>query len=318
MDVLERIYHCGIVPVAVLDKCEDAVPLARAMSQGGVDVVEITFRTAAAREAIRQTAQHCPDVLVGAGTVTTVQQCQEAVEAGARFIVSPGFSPAVVDWCLERDVAVLPGCVTPTELMAAAERGLRTVKFFPANVYGGLQGMKALSGPFPQLRFVPTGGISADNLSDYINVPFVLAAGGSWVCPRQAIAAGHFDRITALCQQARQTVLGFELAHVGINTDGPETSLALCRKVGDIFSFARRETPTANFANSCIEVMKKKSYGRNGHIAIATNSIPRALVELERRGIAINHDSTFYADGRIFTIYLQEELGGFALHLIQK
>lgn len=318
MDVLEKLFNCGIIPVAVIDRAEDAVPLAQAMLQGGIDVMEVTFRTDAAEQAIRQVSVQCADMLVGAGTVTTLAQCEKAVEAGAKFIVTPGFSGEIVDWCLARKLPVIPGCVTPTEIMAAAERGLELVKFFPAHIYGGLSGMKALSGPFPRMRFVPTGGISNGNLQEYITAPFVFAAGGSWVCPRAEITAGHFETITQLCAEARRILLGFQLAHVGINMENAAVSQDLCRQIGDIFYFSPRETGTANFADSYVEVMKKKSYGTLGHIAIATNSIPRALADLERRGIVINHDSTFYADGRIFTIYLQEEFGGFAMHLIQK
>lgn len=206
MNALERLRNAGVVPVVVLERAEDAVPVARAMLAGGVDVMEITFRTAAAAEAIRNVAAECPEMLVGAGTVLTVEQCEKAVALGAKFIVSPGFDAEIVDWCVERGVAVAPGCVTPTEIMAALKRGLSVVKFFPAGIYGGLKAMKALAAPFGQVKFIPTGGVSADNLAEYAAAPFVHAVGGSWLCPKADVAAGNFARIAELCAQSRRIV----------------------------------------------------------------------------------------------------------------
>ena len=206
MNALERLRNAGVVPVVVLERAEDAVPAARAMLAGGVDVMEITFRTAAAAEAIRNVAAKCPEMLVGAGTVLTVEQCEKAVALGAKFIVSPGFDAEIVDWCAERGVAVAPGCVTPTEIMAALKRGLSVVKFFPAGIYGGLKAMKALAAPFGQVKFIPTGGVSADNLAEYAAAPFVHAVGGSWLCPKADVAAGNFARIAELCAQSRRIV----------------------------------------------------------------------------------------------------------------
>ena len=206
MNALERLRNAGVVPVVVLERAEDAVPAARAMLAGGVDVMEITFRTAAAAEAIRNVAAECPEMLVGAGTVLTVEQCEKAVALGAKFIVSPGFDAEIVDWCVERGVAVAPGCVTPTEIMAALKRGLSVVKFFPAGIYGGLKAMKALAAPFGQVKFIPTGGVNADNLAEYAAAPFVHAVGGSWLCPKADVAAGNFARIAELCAQSRRIV----------------------------------------------------------------------------------------------------------------
>ena len=208
MNALERLRNAGVVPVVVLERAEDAVPAARAMLAGGVDVMEITFRTAAAAEAIRNVAAECPEMLVGAGTVLTVEQCEKAVALGAKFIVSPGFDAEIVDWCVERGVAVAPGCVTPTEIMAALKRGLSVVKFFPAGIYGGLKAMKALAAPFGQVKYIPTGGVSADNLAEYAAAPFVHAVGGSWLCPKADVAAGNFARIAELCAQSRRIVDG--------------------------------------------------------------------------------------------------------------
>lgn len=204
MDVMNRLACAGIVPVVVLEDAKDAIPTANAMMAGGIDVMEITFRTAAAPESIRAVAENCPDMLVGAGTVLNLEQCKLAVQMGAKFIVSPGFDPNVVAWCVENQIPVVPGCVTPTEITAAVNMGLQVVKFFPANVYGGLKAMKNLSAPFVGIKFIPTGGVNADNLREYMDAPFVHAVGGSWICPKKDVAEGNFAHITELCAQARQ------------------------------------------------------------------------------------------------------------------
>ena len=208
MDVLSRLANSVVVPVVVLDKVEDAIPTAKAMAAGGVDTMEITFRTACAPECIKAVAENCPDVLVGAGTIINLEQCKLAVEMGAKFIVSPGFSEEVVSWCVENGIPVAPGCVTPTEIMAALKHGLKMVKFFPANVYGGLNAMKNLSAPFVGLKFLPTGGVNSANIKEYIDAPFIHAVGGSWVCPKNEIAAGNWEKITQLCLEARKAAKG--------------------------------------------------------------------------------------------------------------
>lgn len=201
-DIVAQLGRIGLVPVVRLERAADAVPLGEALVRGGLPCAEITFRTAAAPEAIARLIGACPDIVVGAGTVLNVQQAQQAQDAGAAFIVSPGFSPQVVDWCLERDLPVLPGVVTPTEIMAGLERGLRIFKFFPAEAYGGISTIKALSAPFGGVRFMPTGGISAKNLPEYLALPAVHAVGGSWMVEGKLIAGGQWDEITRLAAEA--------------------------------------------------------------------------------------------------------------------
>ena len=206
MNTADRMRRTGIVPVVVLDDAKDAVPTANALLAGGVSVMEITFCTAAAADSIKAVSENCPEMLVGAGTVVTLDQCKQALECGAQFIVSPGLDPEVVSWCVERNVPITPGCVTPTEIIAAMKLGLNVVKFFPAGVYGGLKAMKALAAPFGRIKFIPTGGVEAKNLKEYLEAPFVHAVGGSWLCPKKEIAAGNFDAVTALCREASEIV----------------------------------------------------------------------------------------------------------------
>ena len=208
MDVMQRLADSMIVPVVVLDKLEDAIPTAKALAAGGVDTMEITFRTACAPDAIKAVAESCPEVLVGAGTIVNIEQAKLAVAMGAKFLVSPGFSDEIVGWCVANEIPIVPGCVTPTEIMAAMKHGLELVKFFPADLYGGLRAMKSLAGPFPNMKFLPTSGMSNTNIKEYIDAPFIQAVGGSWICPKADIAAGNWEKITRLCLEARKVARG--------------------------------------------------------------------------------------------------------------
>ena len=318
MDVLSRLAAAGVVPVVVLDNAADAVPTAKAMVAGGIDVMEITFRTAAAADSIRAVAAEVPEMLVGAGTVLNLEQCKLAVECGAKFIVSPGYDEETVAWCVENGVAVTPGCVTPTEIMSALKHGLKVVKFFPANVYGGLSAIKALSGPFVGLKFIPTGGVNQQNLGEFVSNPSIHAVGGSWVCPKADIAAHNFDKITQLCAEARRGVMGFELAHVGINCENADESLAVCEELEKAFDFEVKTGNSSNFASTGVEVMKSMYLGKNGHLAVRTNKIETAIAELTKRGFAVDMDTAKYKGDRMVAVYLKNEIGGFAVHLLQK
>ena len=193
-----------IVPVVVIEDAKDAVPTAKALLAGGINVMEITLRTAAALDSIRNVAAECPDMIVGVGTVLNLEQAKDAVEAGAKFIVSPGFDEGTVKWCVEKGIDVAPGWVTPTEIMAARKLGLRVVKFFPANIYGGLKAITNLAAPFTDMQFIPTGGVNTENIAEFAANPAIFAVGGSWVCKKADISAGNFDKITELCKEARK------------------------------------------------------------------------------------------------------------------
>ena len=318
MDVLKRLAQSGVVPVVVLEDAKDAVPTAKAMLAGGIDVMEITFRTAAAADSIKAVAQECPDMVVGAGTVINLEQCKLAVECGAKFIVSPGYDEETVAWCCDNGIPVTPGFVTPTEIMMALKHGLKVLKFFPANVYGGLSAIKSLAGPFGGVKFIPTGGVNAQNLAEFISSPYIHAVGGSWLCAKADIAARNFDKITSLCKEARRTALGFEVAHVGVNTADADESLAVCRAFDAAFGFSVKEGNSSNFAGSGVEVMKSPYLGKNGHIAVKTNSIPRAAAELAKNGFTLDEATAKYKGEKMVAVYLKQEFGGFAVHLLQK
>ena len=316
--IIEKIGKIGIVPVIKIEDTEKAVPLAKALCDGGLPVAEVTFRTAQAEEAIRLISNALPDMLVGAGTVLTIEQVDRAVGAGAKFIVSPGLNPKVVAYCVEKGIPVTPGCANPSDVEQAIELGLDVVKFFPAEAAGGINMIKAMCGPYTNLKFMPTGGINAKNLNDYLSFNKIVACGGSWMVKEDLIKAGDFKAITDLTREAVNTMLGFELAHIGINAENEESAAAVANAFG-IFGFGAKVGNSSIFAGTAVEVMKKPYLGKLGHIAIRTNYIDRAVNYLEYQGVKFNKDSAKYnAKGQLTAIYLADEIGGFAVHLVQK
>ena len=204
--VAEKIAELGVVPVVVLEDAKDAAPLAKALVEGGLRCAEVTFRTAAAEESIKLMTAEDPDMFVGAGTVLTIDQVDRAVAAGAKFIVSPGFDPEIVDYCLEKEIPVFPGCITPSEVAQAVKRGLKVVKFFPAEQFGGVATIKAMAAPYVGLKFMPTGGVNAKNLESYLGCDKIIACGGSWMVKGDLVKAGKFDEIKDLTAEAVKLV----------------------------------------------------------------------------------------------------------------
>ena len=276
--VLEQIEKIGIVPVVVLENEKDAVPLAKALCEGGLPCAEVTFRTEAAEASIRAISKAFPDMLVGAGTVLTVEQVQKAVDAGARFIVSPGLNPEVVKYCVDRQIPVTPGTCNPSDIEAAIDLGLDVVKFFPAEAAGGLAMIKAVAAPYTKMKFMPTGGINAGNLNQYLAFPKILACGGSWMVSKDLVKAGAFDKIRDLTREAVMTMLGFELKHVGVNCKDEAEAEKVAGAFESLFGFARKKGNSSVFAGTALEAMKSPYLGEKGHIAIGTNSVPSIIL----------------------------------------
>jgi len=318
-EILKKIGDLGIVPVVKIDNAADAVPLGKALIEGGLPLAEITFRTDAAAEAINNITKAFPEMLVGAGTVLNIKQAQSAVSAGAKFMVSPGFNPAVVEFCIKNGIPITPGCSNPTDIELALGFELEVVKFFPAEAFGGLNTLKAMSAPYSMIKFIPTGGIDAKNIVDYLSFNKVLACGGSWMVKDELIKKGDYAEITRLTREAVNLIMGFDLAHIGINMPDADSSLSVTKKFSQIFNFPLKEGNNSNFAGTGIEVNKSIGLGKNGHIAIKTNSIPRAIAYLERNGFKVDLTSAKGpAGGPVVAIYMKEEIGGFAVHLLQK
>lgn len=318
-EVLEKIQKIGIVPVVVLNDAKDAEPLAKALCAGGLPCAEVTFRTAAAADSIKAMTTKFPEMLVGAGTVLTTEQVDRAVEAGAKFIVSPGLNPKIVKYCQEKGVPITPGTANPSDIEAALDLGLEVVKFFPAEAAGGLKMIKAMAAPYVNMKFMPTGGINADNLTSYLDFPKIIACGGSWMVSGKLVSEGKFDEIEKLTREAVNKMLGFELKHVGINCSNEDEANSVAGKFDSIFGFAANDHKKCVFAGTEIEALKVPYHGEKGHIAIGTNYLNRAINYLESQGVKFKEGSEVYNDKGDFTaIYLDEEIGGFAVHLVQK
>ena len=316
--ILEQFQKLGIIPVVVIDDAKDAVPLAKALCEGGLPVAEVTFRTDAAEEAIRLMSEAYPEMLVGAGTVLTTEQVDRAVAAGSKFIVSPGLNPKIVKYCQEKNVPITPGTARPTDIEMALELGLDVVKFFPAEQNGGLAMIKAMAAPYTKVKFMPTGGINAKNLKSYLDFDKIIACGGSWMVPKDLVAAGDFEAIKNLTREAVNTMLGFELRHVGINAASAEEADGVAGAFEKLFGFAKKDGNSSVFAGTGIEVMKAPYLGAHGHIAIGTNYVERAIYHMELQGFEFDMDTAKYKNGKLVAVYLKGELGGFAVHLVQK
>lgn len=317
--VLEEISKIGIVPVIALDDVKDAKPLAKALIEGGLPCAEVTFRTAAAEESIRIMSSEFPELLVGAGTVLTTEQVDRAVNAGAKFIVSPGLNPKVVAYCVEKGIPITPGCANPSDIEQAIELGLDVVKFFPAEAAGGLNMIKSMAAPYTNMKFMPTGGINASNINSYLDFGKIIACGGSWMVNKNMIAEGNFDGIAKLTREAVETMLGFEMKHIGINAKDENEADDVANALSRMFGFEKKVGNSSIFAGTGVEIMKTPYLGTNGHIAIQTNYIKRAMCHLEKRGFAFDENTAKYdAKGNLKAIYFKGEFGGFAMHLVQK
>jgi 2-dehydro-3-deoxyphosphogluconate aldolase/(4S)-4-hydroxy-2-oxoglutarate aldolase len=316
--IIEEIGKIGIVPVVVLNDAKDAEPLAEALCEGGLPCAEITFRTDAAEESIRKITKKFPKMLVGAGTVLTCEQADRAVAAGAKFIVSPGFEPKLVEHCLHSGIPITPGTNNPSNVSHAVSYGLDVVKFFPAEQSGGLAAINAIGSAFPKLKFMPTGGINAANVVSYLSSPRIHAVGGSWMVKGDLIRESNFDRIRALTKEAVGLVLGFDLAHIGINCRTASQAKKNAEKMNSLFGFETKDGNSSVFSGSAAEFMKKPYLGANGHIAISSNSVERAVRYLKSKGVKFNEDSAKTKNGTLTAIYLKDEISGFAVHLLQK
>lgn len=313
--VCKRIHDLGILPVIAINDADKAVPLAKALCKGGLAAAEITFRTACAAEAIKRIREAVPEMLVGAGTVLTEEQVDQAIDAGVEFIVTPGFNPQIVKYAISKGIEIMPGTATPGEMEQAMSLGLDVVKFFPAEQNGGIAKLKAVAAPYAKLKFIPTGGVNAKNLNDYLSFNKILACGGTWMVNKDLIDAENWDEITRLTREAVNSMLGFEFAHLGINAQNADDAMATAKLLGMMFGFDVNDGNSSNFtANKKIEVIKNPVYGKNGHIGIATNTLDRAVAYFKSLGYEFINEETI-AKGMV---YFKDEIAGFAIHLVQK
>lgn len=316
-ELVERLECVGIVPVIKLDRVENAEKLAKALRDGGINCAEVTFRAEGTAEVIRRMTAAYPDMLVGAGTVLTCEQADAAASAGAKFCVAPGLNPKVVRHCLDNGIPFTPGLSSASEIEQALEMGLDFAKFFPAEQAGGLPYIKSVCAPYTTMRFMPTGGITAENLNTYLAYDKIVCCGGSWIVPGRLLEQEDWAGITRLCREAIDKMLGFTLVHVGINCLGGEQASGVAQLFSSAFGFAAKDCDVSVFAGDVIECMKANGRGEKGHIAVGTNSVKRALYQLKMRGFEADESSFRYEkDGSLKLAYLKDCFGGFAVHLI--
>lgn len=303
---LEPLHNLGIVPVVTIHDAAQAVPLAEALIRGGLPCAEITFRTAAAPQAIAAIAKACPDMLVGAGTVLTPKQADDAIQAGAGFLVSPGLNPEVVRHCVEKGYPILPGTATPSEVEQARGFGLRTVKFFPAEAAGGLPMIKAMSAPYTDMKFMPTGGISPANVAKYLACPAVFACGGSWMVPVDLIRAGRFDAIEQLTREAVHTMLGLEVC--GLQLPAAQGSV-LGERLTAALAGGTEGTP----------FLQTVSENGEGCLLVSAHSVERAVRYFGAAGVAVREDTLCRNEkGMAVSVCLSQTVGSLTVKLVQK
>lgn len=317
-ELIKTFKQNGIIPVVKLENPDNAIQLTRSLLKGGITCIEITFRSAAAEESIRRISKEVTETIVGAGTVLTIEQAEQALQAGAKFLVTPGFHPKIVDFAQSKDIPIFPGVNTPTSIEAALEKGLKILKFFPAEQSGGCKILKAFGGPYQSLKFIPTGGIKPSNLNDYLSLPNVLACGGSWLVNPKLIEAKNFEEIERLATEAVDIMLDFKLSCIGINTNSEKEAINNANEIYKMFKFPLKMEESSIFNGEEFEWIKNPSSGKHGHICIATKNIEGAIAYLERKGICTKAETREEENGELTAIYLDIELGGFAFCLVEK
>ena len=314
----ELIRSIGILPVLNVKDPALAEPLAQVLIKTGIPAIEVLFRNEKALQVLTEMKKNHPEMAVGAGTVLTVEQAKIAVEAGADFIVCPGYVQSIVDWCNAQDVLIVPGCSTASEIQNAYVSGLRIVKFFPAEPLGGLKIIKQYASAFSGIQFIPTNGIDLKNLGTYLADDCIAACGGSFVAPALELSEGNFEAIEALCNKAMDIALGFSLAHVGINTDNEEEAMATAKALCALFRLPVINKGKSVFAGAAVEVMKSQFRGAKGHIGIRTLNVDIAVAYLKTKGVEFAMETAGYdAKGALAYVYLKDEIAGFALHLVK-
>ena len=317
--IVERVYEIGIIPVIAFNSVDEAVPLCKALVAGGLPAAEVTFRTACAEDCIKKIHEEVPEMLLGAGTVLTIDQADRAMAAGASFIVSPGFDPNVTRHVIEKGGIMMPGTCSPGEMQQAMNLGCEAIKFFPAEANGGVAMLKNIGGALKTAKWMCTGGINAKNVNDYLAYDQIFAVGGTWMCKADKIKAGAWDEITAMCKEAVDTMLGLELGHIGINCADEVEAAKTAEMLGALLSMAVKPGNSSIFVgNKEFEIMKKPGRGTHGHIAVKCNNVDRAIFHLGQRGVKFDLDSKVVKNGKTTAVYMADEIAGFAIHLVQK
>ena len=313
-EIIRKLDLCGIIPLIKIEDSKNALPLAGALLGADITVAEITFRSACAAEVIKTLTSRCPNLIVGAGTVISLKQVQDAFNSGAKYIVTPAFNPDVVDRCIELGIPVFPGCSNVTDIDQAYSRGLRVVKFFPSELLGGIEMMKALSGPYPFMKFIPTGGINFSNLGTYLSFNKVLCCAGTFIATEENLCAGRFAEITRTTHAAVDEVLSLKLDHVALNLDS-----AAAEDVLKGFSrLAGKNYDPAESSVFGVEAVRNSNRNSAGHIVYSSPNLERCVYYLRNRGFCVDEPSSVKDNNRLSEIFLIAKFGNFEIKIIKR
>ena len=318
-NIIRLIKNIGIVPAIKPVSVENTVRIVKALCNGGLPIAEIAYSTDAAHQVLTDVKKTCPEMLIGAGNISSVEQIDPAREAGADFITTPRFDQDIVRYCQSSNISVIPGVSNEREIEAAMSMGLDTVKFFLSEKSGGISRIKALSAAYGKIKFIPAGEITENDFNGYLNEPYVLACCGSWMIDEKAIAEKNFEKITELTGHTVNTMLGLTIKHIGVNEENGNGK-ALAGQFAGIFSGKVRETYKGWFGSEYVEIMSDKfKTGTHGHIGIGVNDPDRARRYYEAMGYEFNESTAGYDEkGVLEIVYFSGEVGGFSVHIVKK
>ena len=312
--IVEKVYQIGIIPVIAFNSVDEALPLCKALADGGLPAAEVTFRTACAEECIRIIHEQMPEMLLGAGTVLTCEQADRAMAAGASFIVAPGFDPEVCKHVIDKGGIMMPGTASAGEMQQAMNMGCEALKFFPAEANGGVNMLKNIGAALKGARWMCTGGVNAKNVNDYLGYDQIFAVGGTWMCKSDVVKAGDWAKITAQSKEAVDTMLGLKLMHIGINTADEAEAMKVAELIGGLLNMKVAPGNSSIFVGKKeFEIMKKPGRGTHGHIAIGCNNVDRAVYHLSQRGVKFDLDSKVVKNGKTIACYFADEDRRFCL-----
>lgn len=320
-NVYDKIFRNGFVPVLENLAPKTAAAVAEAMKVGGLDLVDISFAGKQAEAAVKEIAAKCPDVVVGVSGIKTADECAKALAAGAKFVISEGVDEDCVSACAAQDALLIPRCASVAQVRAAQAAGLKLVDLCYESFGNDMAAVKQVVTPFVDMKFVISLGEDQQYMDECLPGIFVHAVRGSWISPKGDVEPHQYAGITMAAEDTVTAVFGFEMYHIGINTENAETACDVCDQLNTAFRFKLRDNgPSSRFAGIGLEVMKRIYRGKHGHFAVRTNNCDRAILYLKERGYEMDMDTAYIADGRIYTVYLKEEhsFGGFAAHLLQK
>ena len=319
VNLYKRIHDIGIIPFAAVDNVENAAPLAKALCVGGLPIAEIAYISDASHDALTEMKKTCPEMLTGAGNISTVEQVDSALDAGAEFIFASGLDPDMIRYCQGKNISVIPEVSNASDIEKAISLGLDTLKFSPAEKLGGIDMIKTLSASYRKIKFIPDRGINERNINEYLNEPCILACSGTWMIDKKAIDDKNFGKIAELTGCAVNNIMGITIKHIGINEENGEGA-ELAKLFARIFCGRVRETSKGWFGSEFAEIMSVKAgIGKHGHIGIGVNNPDRARRYYESLGYSFDERTAAYDEnGDLTIVYFSGEFGGFALHIVKK